>query len=349
MQAEINSRKLFCPMSRSGDKNYPHLTHNPLRTNCLLGKRPTMTTHSFLPRSLIFCVVIIGASTTAVLAQEKVADGPEPVDLKAVWNKVVEVNQAWLDPQPKSLSYTIVSGSPPPAVPATTQFVWISGDKARWEMESGEGPQALSYTLILTPEQSQYIRGPQSLLGETLKVRPLNNFRQAITWRSAIHALRKQGMPADAKVVSDTNADGNRQIVVQTKLDGARSSVGLGLEHVFYGSAQWPIGDIKLTLRLPDHVPLREEYADGARIEFGPEFEKIGNGLAPKAMRYINSCGNTRSPWILNAEFQILDGVWLLKSAQNIQNQALVKQMEVLDVSVLPIADEKFSIPAKAE
>ncbi|MBS0205135.1 MAG: hypothetical protein JSS49_19700 [Planctomycetes bacterium] len=289
---------------------------------------------------------VIGSLATSALAQENSSNGKEQIDLKDVWKKVLEVNQVWLDPRPESLSYKIVSGSPPLADPETTQFVWISGNKARWEMESRHELNPLNYTLIMTPDRSQYLRGPESLLGRNIGRQPLGTLRQSFAWHSAIHALQQQGLPDDAKVISDLRDGDSRLIAIQATPANERSFVGLGLYHVFYGSSQWPIGQIKLTLKLPEYVPFREEFADGARIEFESPYLKVGNHLAPKSMRYISKSGRL-DPWILAAEFQIVDGVWLLKSAQNIQNQKIVKQMNVQDVSTRPIADEKFAIPEK--
>lgn len=307
-----------------------------------------MAPRSAIHLALAISFFIITSLTTSTLAQQNTADELDQSELKDIWKKVAQVNQVWLDPQPQSLSYKIVSGSPPPAEPDTTQLVWLSGDKARWEMETGDEPNRLKYTMILTPLGSRYLRGPELLLKKGLKPQPLNALRQGITWRTGFHILQESGLPEDAKVVSESK-DGSDGLVVVQATSPARSNVGLGLYHTFHGSSQWPTGKIKLTLRLPDHVPLREEFANGTVIEYGPDFFQVGNGLAPKSMRFTTRFGSQNQPWILAADFQVVEGVWLLKSARNLQKGILVKQMDVQDVSVLPIADDKFAVPEKVD
>jgi len=307
-----------------------------------------MTQTAFTRATLVASLLIVGTCSAVIRADENAPDNAAPIDLKTTWKRVVEVNRGWLDPRPESLSYKVVSGSPPLTPPEATQFVWVSGEKARWEMESLHAEKRLDYTLILTPERTEYIRGPEALLKKPLEKRRLGLLRQAISWHTPVHALFQRGLPDDAKVISDAPdaKDGSRIVVIETTVANERSQIGLGLYHVFYGSVQRPVGRIKLTLRLPDHVPLRVDLADGSWFEYGPEYSKVGNGLVPNSLGYITELTKGQT-WKLSAQFQVVEGVWLLKTAQNIQNDVVVKQMDVQDVSTLPIADDKFALPER--
>lgn len=302
-----------------------------------------MTTSDCMFHWLAVSVLVAGHSS---FARERDTTNTEQVDLKAVWKKVLEVNQVWLNSRPQSLSYKIVSGSVPRDRPECTQLVWVSGENARWEMEATIPGQQLEHTLVITPERSQYLRGPGGLLTKPLERQPLDSVRQGLTWSTAIHVLQRHGLPDDTMVVSNMRDGDVSFVVLEMTVAKERSHVGLGLYNLFYGRSQRPIGRTKLTLQLPDHVPVREEFADGTVIEFGPEFVEVGNGLAPSSLRFVSTLHNG-DPWILSADFQIVDGIWLLDRAENQQNGLVVRQMSVEDVSTAAIADDKFAFPEK--
>ncbi len=266
--------------------------------------------------------------------------------LPAIWEKVSKVNRAWLDPQTKHLSYTLVAGSPSRKDgPEVIHRVWVSGNKARWEMEETTEAKRLNYTLVITPERSQYLRGPEMLFNKPVPYRDLRSLRQAITWHTAIHALYETGIPDNCQMSIESEADGARVVVLKADLAGVRSKVGLGLYHLFLGSAEMPIGRVKVYVRLPDCIPFREEFVDrNITVLYDLDFMDLAGCLAPKKIRFVSKLRDGTS-WVLQAQFQARNGIWLLKEAQNVHGNEIVKQMSVGGVSTAPIVDEKYALP----
>ena len=96
-----------------------------------------------------------------------------------------------------------------------------------------------------------------------------------------MHALRQYGPPAGCRIVETRATDKGPIVVLLMEMQG-RSAVGLGLDHVFFGRDKRPLGKVRLHIRLPDYVPLLEEYVDrGVRVEYDPKFLVLGERCAP--------------------------------------------------------------------
>jgi hypothetical protein len=111
-----------------------------------------------------------------------------------------------------------------------------------------------------------------------------------------------------------------------------------------------------LHVRLPDFVPVREEYEratpagpERTTVSYGPEFVRIGQQLAPARLRFVQAQPDDpnrkrKGPheWALEGSFRLVHGLWLLEEATNTHDGKPVCEIKVSDVSVQPIPDEKF-------
>lgn len=274
------------------------------------------------------------------VAAELSAD--DELNIQDLWKKVSEVNRVWLDPKPENLSYKVFSGSPVPMERRETlTLAWVSGDKARYELIY----EGVTRKLIMTPERAEWLEGPNVGIARPNSGPLLRDLRQAVTWRTVMHALYERGLPENARIDSDVTNDGKRLVVLEVDLAQHRSQVGLGLSHVYYGFSQRPIGQVELTIQLPDHVPVLEKWTNGeASVVYDEDFFQADKNRAPKSIQYVSTV-KENLPWILEGQFQLVDGVWLLKDAKNIQGERIVKQMTVTDASTEPIDAERFALP----
>jgi hypothetical protein len=279
-----------------------------------------------------------------------------------ILQKVVEKNRFWLNPRPKNLRYILTGGKPEPDDnDKMVHHVWVSGENVRWEMDArldlpGKSPvRAQEYTTIITPDTTVWLR-PKGAKKEAMSdVRDIRRFRQGMTWQTAFHAIAKNGIPPKCQVVEETESKEGRAVMVEVDFDNVRASVGLGMYQLQFGSSDWRLNKVRLHIRLPDYLPLREDYLDpktGAvsdrTVSFGPEFIQVGEHVAPKTMRYmqINDEKMQKSSkfreWALQGNFQEVKGIWLLDKATNSQDGKVVRQMQTSEVSTAPIPQKKF-------
>ncbi len=280
-----------------------------------------------------------------------------------ILQKVVDKHRFWLDPRPKNLRYTLTGGKPEPDDnDKMVHQVLVSGENVRWEMDAnleppGNSPdRSLEYTTIITPEKTVWLRVPKGVKKEAMNdVSDTRRFRQGMIWQTAFHALTANGIPAKCQVVEEIESKEGRVVVVEVEFDNARASVGLGMYQLQFGAANWRMNKVRLHIRLPDYLPIREQYFDtktGAAsdtaVSFGPEFIKVGEHVAPKTMRYVQTYDEKMQrltkfrEWVLEGHFHEVQGVWLLDNATNSHDGTIVRQMQVSDVSTAPILEEKF-------
>ena len=284
----------------------------------------------------------------------------------AVVKRLLEVNSVWLEPRPTRLSYRL-SGTLLEDGGKTKQLnrIWIDGDNARWEMEAqlftyprSKRPLQLplppkeleyaSYTLVVRGDEESYVRAPRAnMLLVSRNARDLGTLRQGITWSTAMHALQSEGLPDDARIIEQDGEDPEDVVVLEMTFKKRKNHVGLGLYHSYYGSISMPTGKARLHIKLPDYVPVREEWVNrNSRIEYGPEFFRVGGHRAPQSMSYVGLARkNVR--WELKAQFKIVQGHWLLDRAVNTHGGTPVAEFTLSDVSTERISPLMFELPAE--
>jgi len=286
------------------------------------------------------------ASTRSDVDDSKIAN---PADIV---HKLLEANSVWLEPPPTRVSYTLYGSSQLRDLTAKTiSRVWIDGDKMRWELDSdapafGDTRKTLAYTLICRAGEERYARAPtERLLKRRRPPRDRRSLKIGITWFTAMHALRQHGLPAGCRIVERHATDEGQIVVLLMELQG-RSEVGLGLDHVFFGSARMPLEKVRLHIRLSDYVPLLEEYVDrDVRVEYDPKFLVFGERRAPAAIKYVGKTANI-GHWELEARFKEINGLWLLERAWNRQDGKTVAHLILSNVSTAAIEPQLFEFPA---
>jgi hypothetical protein len=231
--------------------------------------------------------------------------------------------------------------------------VWVRDNDARWEMtfdppRSRDEPR-FAYTLVSSNEREEYLRAPhESMLNRPGPARDFRSLRQGITWQTAVHAIDRGGMPPGAEVVSWT-PDGDGGIVaLELNLGALRSNVGLGFYHSHFGQADMRIDRARVHIRLPNHVPVKEELLDRqVTIEYDPAFVTIGEGLAPTRIRHVSQTVQGK-PWVLEGQFQTVHGEWLLEKALNIQDGTVVAELNVSNVSTDALDPSLFELSENA-
>jgi len=192
-----------------------------------------------------------------------------------------------------------------------------------------------------------YTRAPfEHMLQQRHPARDKRSLKIGIAWSTAMHALRQSGLPAGCRIVETRAADKGQIVVLLMDLRG-RSVVGLGLDQIFFGRAKMPLGKVRLHIRLPDYVPLLEEYVDGGvRVEYDPKFLEFGARRAPAAIKYILKTAKIGS-WELEARFKEVKGLWLLDRAWNRQDGKAVAHLILSNVSTAAIDQQLFEFPSR--
>lgn len=284
-------------------------------------------------------LIAVALVTTAGAAppSDQAADSDET---RSILEQFVKSNDAWLNPRPRRLSYVaIASPKRDDGVIGTyINRVFIDGDDARWEMESTPlkpvGVQKSTEMVIYSGNKLAYLLPAKAdLLGKPVPIQMQLPLRQGIQWYTAAHSLRHEGLPRTAQVVARAKAESRETAVLELDFGARRSSVGLGFFHVFLGQSYLPIGRVRMTFRLPDHLLLKEEFLDGeVVVEYDLDYLELGEQHAPRTIRYIRSLENGK-PWVLQGSFQNLDGSWLLDEALNIQDGTTVTKLKLSKAS----------------
>ncbi len=302
----------------------------------------------------LFALVFLPMSSIRTTAEGN-NSAPAPYESEAserqadvLWNKVLEVNRIWLDPHPPNLRYTLYMGDPAKGEGKKyVNHVWVKGEMVRWEM-SADGKK--EYVVIRSPEKEVYIdpQKPGSLdfhsPGDT------RYFSQGTTWYTGIHELIRNGLPANARIAERQKTAAGEVVVLEANVGESRGEVGLGIRHYWTGRSSFRLNHIRLHIRLPDYVPVLEEDFDKdgkkvAEIEFGPRFTRFGTQQAPEKLRF--SLPGEMFPglkWALEAHFEKVDGIWLLKEGLNLQNGKVKGRIFTSDVSTRPIDPEVFDV-----
>ena len=261
----------------------------------------------------------------------------------------------------------------------TTSHVWIDGNMARCDtahvMEVADDPFAgddpfgggnpfggnaaeqkirtrQSIHLFDSSNQSMVTITEGKRRKQRADAHARKSLNQGITWRTAMHAFAERGLPDNTRIVKRSKQEDHEIVVLEARGKNISSRVGLGLIGVQYGSVGHQIGRVKLHIRLPEHIPVKEEIAGGnlspreITIHYSERFHRMKNGVAPQwiSHRVNRDIGPGRPPmkWYMTATFQIVDDIWLLKSARNSQNGKTKTSLAVENASTGEISKEKF-------
>lgn len=300
-------------------------------------------------------ILLLGPVLVAIAPCDESPPGPEfdvaNVTAREVWAQLAARNRVWLQPAAENLSYAVVGklidGETPESGMAAR--VWISGKLARWQLaapKSGVDGADLSYLLLVTGDSEQYLEAPlQDMIRKPENARDLRTMLQGIQWRSAVHVLAAGGLPERSTIVDRRTVRDGHILVLETDLGDARFDVGIGLYHHWYGSCDSAIGKVRIHVKVPEFIPVREEFpAIGREIEYEPDFLTIGDQRAPKTIRFVAKLSNG-TPWVLEANFRSVKDLWLLEKAYNIHGGKRLFEMVVSDVSTEPIDPAVFAPP----
>lgn len=278
----------------------------------------------------------------------------EVIELAELWNGVSEVNRVWLAPSPKRLSYSVTTTHPNSDGRHTEceNRVWIDGQKVRWEMDVkapiNEEPLS-SYALVARDGKETYLKGPESIRNQTrqARARGIHALKQGITWQTAMHAVYVTGLPDGSRIVERYKNAHSDIVVVEVNLGKQRSDVGLGLYHGWKGHASCRIDRARVHLNVTEKVPVREEYVDrGFKIEYVGQFLDFGEQKAPSTIRHIGQNQLVAGDWVLQAQFQDVDGNWMLEKASNIQGNIVIVNYVVRNASTKEIDATVFAVPS---
>jgi hypothetical protein len=302
---------------------------------------------------LAFICVLLGNATSC----QKGPTHPD-VDVASItaaeaWKLLFETNRAWLDPRPHHLTYTVTfaffAPNADPPFPEAVNRVWLSNDCARWEMnirkpENDDKPQ--SYVLVKNGNKEAYLDAPhREMIGKSRPASDHSALAQGITWASSLQALAKHGLPQGSSIVERHDIRGGHVLVLETDLGKTRRNFGLGFFHFYAGHFEAPIGRVRIHIKTPEFIPIREEFLeDKSRIEYDPDFIVIGHQVAPKTIRYVRELPSSDAEWILESHFRTVDGNWLLQKAYNIREGKVIVEMKVSKVSTRDIDPILFEL-----
>ncbi len=286
-----------------------------------------------------------GDESSAGVAKAEEVDLSDP---QAIWRKVVEVNRVWLRPEPEFLRYTMKMDD-------ESYRVWIAGEQGRYKSDRPDSPVDLVFSgaeaVGIAPrsgvERSPY---PMNLLAHA-------TLRQGVKWFTSLHILARQGLPQNARIIETAEHGDGRRITIEADVKEHRTSLGLGLLDKWYGSTGYAPRLVRITISTPLFVPILEEgiqdYKDGellvSVVEVGPEFMEVGGQLAPAALRHLAPPMDHLESWILSANFQIVNDVWIFKDAENIHNGVTVKRIHTTNISTEPFDLAIVEMPSEEE
>jgi len=288
------------------------------------------------------------------------ADATRQRTAAQIIKKALEVNSVWLDPPPVRLHYVVTGKVEKPGGVEMTNTVWLDGDKARWEMESQTLPPREPayhhfYTLVINSGEEMYLRAPsEKLLGQRKPARRAYLLRAGISFSTAMHALQQHGVPQDCRIVETRTTDAGEVVVLQMDLQPHGAWLGLGLFHLQLGNQGKRLGEVRLHLQLPDHVPILEELVgQDARFEYDPDFLAFEQLRAPRVVKLVSKSPGVRGiggidEWVLEAHFKTTEGLWLFDQAVNRQDGKVVCRVKLKDASRAPFDERLFDLPPVA-
>jgi beta-lactamase regulating signal transducer with metallopeptidase domain len=279
---------------------------------------------------------------------------------RAVWNKVFAVNRIWLDPHPQHLSYTLYMGKPAPGNEKQyVNKVWVEGDEnLRWEMTShvdkpGGTKTPENYRLICSGGKELYLEPENLRMWGLLGTEGVHDFRQGITFQTGLHYIVRNELPDNARIVETQETGSGKIVVLEFHAHEISYSVALGLRKSYLAGGFFAGGGLRIRfhIRVPEFVPILEEAFVNdeqklCEVEFGPEFFQFDTERAPETLR----CRSTHAmfkedPSVIEAHFQRVDSIWLLKEASSFRDGKVVAIMRIADISTDHIPSTLFELP----
>jgi|GEM_PF-3422947 len=289
--------------------------------------------------SLISLALVFVLSNMAMAQKKDIQSVNEGFKPEKVWEKFLEKNRVWIDPQVDTLFYTLNIWNPQKGKEEiTTSKLWLSGKKVRWETTAkfGDSNPDNQYKFICL-EDIEYCFFPDKIETRSPLLSSVNSFKQGISWYTGIHVLAKNGLPESARIIDLKQTENGEVLILEADTGNKKVRTGLGLICIHFGAYTFPLHHIRLHIRIPDYLPVLEEHFNDkgekmGQVEFGTEFIDFGEQKAPKILRYVLEGPVFNRKWSLEARFQKINDIWLLKegfhyTGADIKNQAIVENV----------------------
>lgn len=271
-------------------------------------------------------------------------------DVQAIWHKVMQVNQVWLQPHVDNLHYTLLMGNNDVEEnPINSIKVWVSGELGKYEIEDLQNPEDNSYTTYTKDGYYRVLPNKgDGFYSKDAKIPA--SLRQGTAWSTSLHYFAEQGLPDNAQIVDVYETPTGQVVVLDVSKVQGRTGAGLGVAQVYFGSIGQRFDKARIHIQIPSFQPILEEifFEDKkvSEINIGPDFFHFGEHLAPKTMAHHQiELHFDQKSWTLAATFQQVGNLWILKEGNNIQGGTVVKRIVVTDISTNPIDPDMFSPP----
>jgi hypothetical protein len=274
--------------------------------------------------------------------------------VRDVLKRTIDVNELWLKPQPVRIHYKVqgnVINSPHDS--RLEYSVWLDDQKSRMELQFSSGEHQQKSLLIANDDGVQFMNIKDSTKVKGPEISDLQNCLGAgLIRRTALQVIAQKGLPENVTLVSRNPISGIRNtsgeiVTVEVDLKDERFQFGVGTYQVQLGNLSLKFGRTRISIRLPEHVPVLEELVDhDLSVQYSRDQFQVGHQCCPHMIRVVNAAYrksfNNMNFWEMKAEFQMAGDHWLLKRAENLQDGVVKSELVVSDVTTDPIDDAKF-------
>jgi hypothetical protein len=299
-----------------------------------------------------FLWLLFGAMALSIASRPSPSVGQmfdvETGTAEELWECVLEKNRVWLLPEPGNLHYTLKGSMlTDKGDDGFISRVWIAGDRARWEFAFGDHfPAGKRAPIILAFDEGDVTTinstNPQKV-GTSRDADSIRRLRQGTAIDTLSHVLAENGLPENARIIERREVDGGHILVLACNVGNVQAEFGLGLYHVFLGASRGAVDEVRIHIKTPEFIPLKETsgFEEGTRIEYGSEWIEFDEMRAPSQIRQLSTLPD-KTEWILEGRFRRIGDLWLLEKGTNYHGGKPVTEIVVSGAAVDPIPDDVF-------
>lgn len=294
-------------------------------------------------------LLLLGHSSAASDQQQNPED---------VLNKLFQVNQIWLFPKPAPLRYGLVIVDYGHKKETRKPYYVHILDQDRARLDSIKFHTIWEHLAIFSKDREAHVfQMDKKPIHRNVPKGDFRFLQQGYSLDTGLHVLGNHREHFNLNIQKETKDPTTIVLEAQLKTEPGEPikhfivRYGHDLYCIWWGfDVRYEIRKIKIGVQLPHYIPLYEEIIGRNDkllfdVKYGPEFFQVGKQRAPKT---LHAQPHTRVrhgfEGTAKAEFQIVNGNWLIKSARLLRKEKVVAETYSQEISCEPISPDGFNI-----